>query len=79
MSSAESESSWAVEERVLFASASQWVDRLAEAHTGGPLQAELVRLARYPPLVIDEVLSQESRPVVPEAPCEVSSGCATSL
>jgi hypothetical protein len=76
MSSAESESSWAVEERVLFASVSQWVDRLAEAHTGGPFQAELVR---YPPLVIDEGLSQESRPVVPEAPCEVSSGCATSL
>ena len=41
--------------RVLFATASQWVDRLAEAHTGGRLQAELVRLARYPLLVIDEV------------------------
>ena len=41
--------------RVLFATASQWVDRLAEAHTGGRLQAELVRLARYPLLVIDKV------------------------
>jgi DNA replication protein DnaC len=41
--------------RVLFATASQWVDRLAEAHTGGRLQAELVRLARYPLIVIDEV------------------------
>jgi DNA replication protein DnaC len=41
--------------RVLFATASQWVDRLATAHYGGTLQAELVRLARYPLLVIDEV------------------------
>ena len=41
--------------RVLFATASQWVDRLAEAHTGGRLQAELIRLARYPLLVVDEV------------------------
>jgi DNA replication protein DnaC len=37
--------------RVLFATASQWVDRLAEAHTSGRLQAELVRLARYPLIV----------------------------
>jgi DNA replication protein DnaC len=41
--------------RVLFATASQWVDRLAAAHHGGTLQAELARLARYPLLVIDEV------------------------
>jgi hypothetical protein len=34
--------------RVLFATASQWVDRLADAHTGGRLQPELIRLARYP-------------------------------
>ena len=40
---------------MLFATASQWVDRLADAHHGGRLQAELVRLARYPLLVIDEV------------------------
>jgi DNA replication protein DnaC len=41
--------------RVLFATASQWVDRLAAAHHNGTLQAELVRLARYPLLVVDEV------------------------
>ena len=39
--------------RVLFATASQWVARLAAAHHGGTLQAELVRLARYPLLVVD--------------------------
>ena len=41
--------------RVLFATASPWVDRLADAHTGGRLQTELIRLARYPLLVVDEV------------------------
>ena len=41
--------------RVLFATAPQWVARLAEAHTAGRLQAELVRLGRYPLLVVDEV------------------------
>jgi DNA replication protein DnaC len=41
--------------RVLFATAAQWVARLAEAHAGGRLQEELVRLGRYPLLVIDEV------------------------
>jgi len=41
--------------RVLFATASQWVDRLAEAHHAGRLQDELRRLVRYPVLVIDEV------------------------
>ena len=39
--------------RVLFATASQWVDRLAEAHHNGRLQTELTRLTRYPLLVID--------------------------
>ena len=39
----------------LFATASQWVDRLADAHHAGRLQAELVRLGRYPLLIIDEV------------------------
>src|SRR5882672_12216970 len=34
--------------RVQFATASQWTDRLAGAHTAGTLQAELARLARYP-------------------------------
>jgi DNA replication protein DnaC len=41
--------------RVLFATASQWVDRLAAAHHAGRLQDELVRLGRYPCLVVDEV------------------------
>src|SRR6266567_1776254 len=41
--------------RVLFATASQWVARLADAHAAGRLQAELVRLGRYPVLVVDEV------------------------
>src|ERR1700748_3378917 len=41
--------------RVLFATASQWVDRRAPAHHSGTLQTELVRLARYPLLVVDEV------------------------
>jgi DNA replication protein DnaC len=41
--------------RVAFATAAQWVARLADAHTAGRLQAELVRLGRYPLLVIDEV------------------------
>jgi DNA replication protein DnaC len=41
---------------VLFATAAQWVARLADAHHHqGTLQAELVRLGRYPLLVIDEV------------------------
>src|SRR4030095_3899775 len=35
--------------RVLFATASEWVARLAEAHHTGRLQRELVRLGRYPP------------------------------
>ena len=41
--------------RVLFATASQWVDRLATAHHDGTLQDELRRLGRHPLLVIDEV------------------------
>jgi DNA replication protein DnaC len=41
--------------RVLFATASEWVARLADAHHAGRLQGELVRLGRYPLLVIDEV------------------------
>jgi DNA replication protein DnaC len=41
--------------RVAFATASQWVDRLADAHAQGRLQAELIRLGRIPLLVIDEV------------------------
>ena len=41
--------------RVAFATAAQWADRLATAHSRGELYAELQRLGRYPLLVIDEV------------------------
>jgi DNA replication protein DnaC len=41
--------------RVLFATASEWVDRLVTAHRTGNLQAELTKLGRYPLLVVDEV------------------------
>ena len=41
--------------RVLFATAAEWVARLAEAHHGGRIQQELTRLGRYPLLVVDEV------------------------
>jgi DNA replication protein DnaC len=41
--------------RVAFATASQWVSRLAEAHAQGRLQDELTRLGRIPLLIVDEV------------------------
>src|SRR6201991_5372000 len=41
--------------RVLFATASEWVARLAEAHHARRLPQELVRLGRYPLIVVDEV------------------------
>lgn len=41
--------------RVAFATAAQWVARLADAHTAGRLQDELVKLARIPVLIVDEV------------------------
>ena len=41
--------------RVAFATAAEWVGRLAEAHHAGRLQTELTRLGRYPLLVVDEV------------------------
>jgi DNA replication protein DnaC len=41
--------------RVLFATAAEWVARLAEAHHAGRLQAELTKLTRVPLLVVDEV------------------------
>jgi DNA replication protein DnaC len=40
--------------RVAFATAAQWVARLADAHAAGRLQAELVRLGRYPLIVVDD-------------------------
>jgi DNA replication protein DnaC len=41
--------------RVAFATAAEWVARLAEAHHAGRLQQELVKLGRIPLLVVDEV------------------------
>ena len=41
--------------RVLFATAAEWVDRLAMAHAAGRLHDELRRLGRYPLIVVDEV------------------------
>ena len=41
--------------KVLFATAAEWVARLADAHHAGRLQAELLRLGRFPLLAIDEV------------------------
>lgn len=40
--------------RVLFATATEWVTRLTDAHRGGRLPHELTRLRRYG-LIIDEV------------------------
>jgi DNA replication protein DnaC len=51
--------------RVAFATAAQWVARLADAHAAGRLQAELVRLGRYPLLVVDEVGCAPRGAVVP--------------
>jgi len=41
--------------RVLFSTATEWVDRLGAAHHNGSLQDELRRLGRYPLIVVDEV------------------------
>jgi DNA replication protein DnaC len=41
--------------RVAFATAAEWVARLAEAHNQGRLHAELTRLGRIPLLIVDEV------------------------
>ncbi len=40
---------------MLFATATEWVTRLADAHHAGRLHDELRRLGRYPLLVVDEV------------------------
>src|SRR6204780_1647079 len=42
-------------QRVLFATATQWVARLAEAKRQGQLEAELRRLCFIPLLVVDEI------------------------
>jgi len=41
--------------RVLFATATDWVTRLTDAHRQGRLPAELARLRRYGLIVVDEV------------------------
>jgi DNA replication protein DnaC len=41
--------------RVAFATAAEWVARLADAHAAGRLHAELTRLGRIPLIIIDEV------------------------
>jgi DNA replication protein DnaC len=41
--------------RILFATATDWVTRLADAHRQGRLSAELARLRRYGLIIIDEV------------------------
>ncbi|GAA4898964.1 ATP-binding protein [Tessaracoccus lubricantis] len=41
--------------RVLFATATDWIARLTEAHNRGRLTEELARLRRYPLIIVDEV------------------------
>ncbi len=41
--------------RVLFATATDWITRLSEAHARGRLPAELTRLRRYSLIIVDEV------------------------
>jgi DNA replication protein DnaC len=41
--------------RVAFATAAEWVARLADAHAAGKLQDELTKLSRIPVLIVDEV------------------------
>lgn len=41
--------------RVLFATATDWIARLTEAHQRGRLAEELARLRRYPLIIVDEV------------------------
>ena len=41
--------------RVLFATATDWVTRLTEAHRAGKLPGELARLRRYGLIIVDEV------------------------
>ena len=41
--------------RVLFATATEWVTRLTDAHRAGRLPQELTRLRRYGLIIVDEV------------------------
>jgi DNA replication protein DnaC len=51
--------------RVLFATASEWVARLADAHHAGRLQDELTRLGRYPLLSSTKSATSPSNPKPP--------------
>jgi DNA replication protein DnaC len=42
-------------QRVLFATATDWITRLTEAHRGGTLPQELAKLRRYGLIIVDEV------------------------
>ena len=42
-------------QRVLFATATDWVTRLTEAHRSGRLPQELAKLSRYGLIIVDEV------------------------
>jgi DNA replication protein DnaC len=42
-------------QRVLFATATDWITRLTEAHRGGKLPQELAKLRRYGLIIVDEV------------------------
>jgi hypothetical protein len=50
---------------VLFATASEWVARLADAHHAGRLQDELTRLGRYPLLSSTKSATSPSNPKPP--------------
>ncbi|MBB1510888.1 IS21-like element helper ATPase IstB [Tessaracoccus sp. MC1756] len=41
--------------RILFATATDWISRLTEAHNRGRLATELARLRRYELIIVDEV------------------------
>jgi DNA replication protein DnaC len=42
-------------QRVLFATATDWITRLTDAHRMGHLPQELAKLRRYPLIIVDEV------------------------
>jgi DNA replication protein DnaC len=64
--------------RVFFATAAEWVDRLAAAHHAGRLQDELLRLGRYPLLVVDLCRARDyaEKPAVRSLMVGISVGAA---
>ncbi|MGW1888135.1 ATP-binding protein [Streptomyces sp. NPDC001970] len=63
--------------RVAFATAAQWVDRLAAAHQNDRLQDELVKLGRYPLIVIDLCRARDyAERGVSVAGCNRCDGCS---